>query len=121
MSDNGIDVALNKARQGQGNAIGASFQALAEGSAAKVDAELQRIIPVDRILAQQAEDDSKVRTAFLGNQRRGKNSSVVQFNWPPIVETEPVIDALEASWVTGHEEGADGAKSATFSNENAVV
>src|SRR3989338_10025777 len=59
--------------------IGASFQALAEGSAAKVDAELQRIITVDRILAQQAEDDSKVRTAFLGNQRRGKNSSVVQF------------------------------------------
>lgn len=99
--------------------IGASFQALAEGSAAKVDAELQRILTVDRILAQQAEDDSKVRTELLGNQPRNKNSSVVQFDWPPIAKTEPVIYALKASWVTGPEEGSDGAKPATSSTENA--
>ncbi|TAN83861.1 MAG: HAMP domain-containing protein [Gallionella sp.] len=85
------------------NVIGASFQALAEGSAAKVDAELQRIITVDRILAQQAEDDPKVRAELLGDQSRGKNSPVVQFDWPPAAETEPVIDALKASRVTGLE------------------
>jgi len=62
--------------------IGASFHALAEGSAAKVDAELQRIITVDRLLAQQAEDDLKVHAKLLGNQPQGKNSSAAQFNWP---------------------------------------
>jgi len=98
--------------------IGASFQVLAEGSAAKVDAELQRIFTVDRLLAQQAEDDSKVLTKLHGNQRWGKNSSVARFDWPPIVEAEPVIDALKASWVTGLEEGPDGAE--TSSTENAA-
>jgi PAS domain S-box-containing protein len=101
--------------------IGASFHALAEGSAAKVDAELQRIITVDRILAQRAEEDSKVHAEIIGNQSRDKNSSVVQFNWPPIVETEPVIDAITASWVTGPEGGPNGAKSASSSIENTVA
>lgn len=99
--------------------IGASFQALAEGSAAKVDAELQRIITVDRILAQQAEDDFRVRAELLGNRRQDKNSPAAPFNWPPIVETEPVIDALKASWVTGPEGKPDGA--AILSAGNAVV
>ncbi|MDO8262895.1 MAG: PAS domain S-box protein [Gallionella sp.] len=101
--------------------IGASFHALAEGSAAKVDAELQRIITVDRLLAQQAEDDSKVLAELLGNQPRGKNSSAAQFNWPAIVETEPVIDALKASWVTGTEGGPDVAKTATSSARNTIA
>jgi len=101
--------------------IGASFHALAEGSAAKVDAELQRIITVDRILAQQAEDDSKVRAELLGNQPQGKNSSAAQFNWPPIVQTEPVIDALKASWVTGPEGGPDVTKTATSSAKNTIA
>ncbi len=101
--------------------IGASFHALAEGSAAKVDAELQRIITVDRILAQQAEDDSKVRAELLGNQHRGMNSSAAQFNWPPIAEAEPVIDALKASWMTGPEGEPDGAKTAISSAENTIA
>jgi len=101
--------------------IGASFQVLAEGSAAKVDAELQRIITVDRLLAHQAEDDAKVRAELSGNQPRGRKSSVVQFNWPPIAEAEPVIDALKASWVTGPEGGPDEAKSATSSTGNAAA
>ncbi len=101
--------------------IGASFQALADGSAAKVDAELQRIITVDRILAQQAEDDPKIHAELLGGQIRDKKSSAVRFDWPPIAATEPVIDALKASWVTGPEVGTDGAKPATSSTENATA
>ncbi|MDH4234536.1 MAG: ATP-binding protein [Gallionella sp.] len=101
--------------------IGASFQALAEGSAAKVDAELQRIITVDRVLAQQAEDDPKVRTELLGNQPRGKNSSVVKFDWPPIAQIEPVIDALEASWVTGPEGVPGEVKTVTPTTDNAAA
>ena len=101
--------------------IGASFQALAEGSAAKVDAELQRIITVDRILAQQAEDDSRVRAELFGDKRHDKSSPLVRFNWPTISEAEPVIDALEASWVTGPEEGDDGVKTATPSTGNAAT
>ncbi len=101
--------------------IGASFQALAEGSAAKVDAELQRIITVDRILAQQAEDDPKIHTALLGNQPLIKNLSAFRLDWPTIAATEPVIDALNASWVTGPDEESGGAKPAVSSAGNAVA
>lgn len=90
--------------------IGASFRALAEASGAKVDAELQRIITVDRILAQQAEDDSRVRSELNGSLRQQPNSPVVRFDWPPVVDTEPVIDALRASWVSGLEEDTDEKK-----------
>src|SRR3989338_2437605 len=101
--------------------IGANFQALAEVSAAKVDAELQRILTVDRTLARQAADNSKIRTELIGNQPRGKNSSVVQFDWPTITETESVSGALKASWVTGPEAGLNGAKAATSSTEKAAT
>lgn len=101
--------------------IGANFQALAEVSAAKVDAELQRILTVDRTLAQQAADNSEVRTELLGNPPRGKNSSAAQFNWPPITETWSVSSALKASWVTWPEAGFNGAKAATSSTENAAA
>lgn len=101
--------------------IGTSFHALAEGSAAKVDAELQRIITVDRILAQQAEDDSKVRAELPGNQKRGMNLSAAHFNWPLIVQTEPVIDALKASWVTGPEGKPDVTNTAASSAENTIA
>lgn len=115
-----LSVAYYRGNHELQDVIGASFMALAEASAAKVDAELQRIITVDRILAQQAEDDPRVRTGLHDNQLRDKKSSMVRFNWPPIVETEPVIDALKASWVSGPEE-PDGAKSATTSAENAAA
>ncbi|MDP2758906.1 MAG: ATP-binding protein [Sideroxyarcus sp.] len=101
--------------------IGANFQALAESSAGMVDAEIQRIITSDRILALDADKDPKVHTKLIGNQPLNKNSSVVQFDWPPITEAEPVMGALKASWVTGPEGGLDGAKPATFSTENAAT
>jgi signal transduction histidine kinase len=115
----GLSVAYYRGSSELQDVIGASFQALAEESAAKVDAELQRIITVDRILAQQAAGDSKVRTELFGNQPRDRNSSAVQLDWPPITETESVIGALKASWVTGPEGGLNGEKAATSSTENA--
>lgn len=101
--------------------IGANFQALAEVSAAKVDAELQRILTVDRTLAQQAADNFEMRAELIGNQPRGKNLSAVKFDWPPITETESVSGALKASWVTGPEAGLNGAKAATSSAGNAAA
>lgn len=101
--------------------IGANFQVLAEGSAAKVDAEIQRIITVDRMLAKQAEDDSKLQPALLDNRFRGKNLPVFKIDWPPIAETEPAINMLKASWVTGLEGGPDDAKnSASFPGGTSV-
>lgn len=101
--------------------IGANFQALAEVSAAKVDAELQRILTVDRTLAQQAADNFEVRTELIGNQPRSKNLSAVQFDWPPITETKSVSGALKASWVAGPEAGLNGTKTATSSAGNAAA
>lgn len=101
--------------------IGANFQALAEVSAAKVDAELQRILTVDHTLAQQAADNFEIRAELIGNQPRGKNLSAVQFDWPPITETESVSGALKASRVTGPEAGLNGAKAATSSTGNAAA
>src|SRR3989338_3991273 len=103
------------------NVIGANFQALAEGSAEKVDVELQRIITANRMLARQAAFDPKVRTEFFANQLWDKNSSVVQLDWPPIIEAESAIGALKASWVTGSEGGLNGAKTAISSIENAAA
>ncbi len=103
------------------NVIGENFQALAEGSAAKVDAELQRILTVDSILAQQAVFDPEVRSYLFINQPWDKSSSVVQLDWPPITEAESTIGALKASWVSGPEGGLDSAKNATSSTENAVA
>ncbi|MDO8311204.1 MAG: HAMP domain-containing protein, partial [Sideroxyarcus sp.] len=101
--------------------IGASFQALADGSAAKVDAELQRILTVDSILAQHAAADPEVRSYLFGHQHWDKKSSLVQFDWPPITETESAIGSIKASWVTGPEGGINGIKTATDSTENSAA
>jgi signal transduction histidine kinase len=116
-----LSVAYYRGHHELQDVIGASFMALAEASAAKVDAELQRIITVDRVLAQQAEDDSRVREKLDGSHRRDKNSSNARFNWPPVVETEPVIDALKASWVSGLEQRPEGTNAEAFSAENAAA
>lgn len=103
------------------NVIGANFHVLAEGSAAKVDAEFQRIITIDRILAQQAAGDLKVRAQLFGDQRRGKNSSPVQFDWPVITEAGSATGALKASWVTGPEGAPGGEKKTVFSMDSTMV
>ena len=84
--------------------IGASFQVLAEDSAAKVDAEIQRIIIVDRILAHQAADGFLVKT--LGRPYGSEGSAVVPFDWPRHGEDTETHKGLHASWVTGPESGA---------------
>ncbi|MCK4977267.1 MAG: hypothetical protein KAS36_10090, partial [Anaerolineales bacterium] len=100
--------------------IGTSFQVLAEDSAAKVDAEIMRIIAVDRILAHQAADGYVVRT--LGHSFESKDSTVIPFIWPlPGEETEQHT-GLNASWVTGPESGGpDMAESAAPSTDNGTV
>jgi signal transduction histidine kinase len=92
--------------------IGTSFQVLAEDSAAKVDAEIMRIIAVDRILAHQAEDGYVVST--LGHSFENRDSTVVPFVWPlPGEETEQHT-GLITSWITGPESGGpDTAESTT--------
>ena len=55
------------------NVIGENFQALADGSAAKVDMALQQIITADRILAHDVDDDLKVLAILSSNQSQSKN------------------------------------------------
>jgi signal transduction histidine kinase len=94
--------------------IGTSFRVLAEDSAAKVDAAIQRIITVDRILAHQAADGYVVKT--LGHPYESKDSSVVPFSWPlPSEETESHT-GLNASWITGPEESGPGKEKNTTSS-----
>lgn len=101
--------------------IGANFQALAESSAGKVDAEFQRIITTDRILARQAASDPEARTKLSGNQSGNENSSAVRFDWHSTTEAESVMDALKASWISKPEAEPDGARIATPSANKAEV
>ena len=101
--------------------IGTSFQALAEDGATKVNEEIQRIITVDRMLAQYAAGDSAVRTALLENHLHGKDSSAFRFDWPAINETGSVAGILNASWVTGPEGGPDKKENAVSYPEKATI
>ena len=83
--------------------IGTSFQVLAEDSAAKVDAAIQRIIAVDRILAHDAADGYIVQT--LGHPFDSKDSAVVSFEWPTHGEDTETHESLTSSWIIGPEEG----------------
>ncbi|MDX8403256.1 MAG: ATP-binding protein [Mariprofundaceae bacterium] len=100
--------------------IGTSFQVLAEDSAAKVDAEIQRIIIVDRILAHDAADGYVVKT--LGHPFNSKGSGIVPFDWPEHGEDTETHAGLNASWVTGPEVvGPDGVKSKTSATEQVTT
>jgi len=83
--------------------IGTGFQVLAEDSAAKVDAEIQRILTVDRILAHQAKDGYVVQT--LGHPFHHQNSTIIPFDWPKHGEDLETHQSLRRSWVTGPEAG----------------
>ncbi|MDQ6982780.1 MAG: PAS domain S-box protein [Mariprofundus sp.] len=90
--------------------IGASFQVLAEDSAAKVDAEIQRILTVDRILAHQAKDGFVIQT--LGHPFHHQDSSIVPFDWPHHGEDTETHASLQRSWITGPEAGGPEGKTA---------
>jgi len=92
--------------------IGTSFQVLAEDSAAKVDAEIQRILTVDRILAHQAKDGYVVQT--LGHPFHHQDSSIIPFDWPRHGEDTETHQSLQRSWITGPQAGGpEGASSAS--------
>ncbi len=117
----GLSVAYYRGKSELQEVIGASFQALAEVSAAKVNEEILRIIKVDLMLAQHAASDSSVRTMLTGNHSRGKDSSIFRFDWPVINETESVTGIINASWVTGPEGGPNRAEDAAYSSEKATI
>lgn len=99
----GLSVAYVKGTTELQDVIGASFQALAEDSASKVDAEIQRIIAADRLLARQATADPGVRKALLSTQPGGEGSPAAptRFDWPSVQQAEDSKWILRASWVTG--------------------
>jgi len=100
--------------------IGTSFRVLAVDSAAKVDAEIKRVMTIDRILAHQAEDGYIVKT--LGHPFHKKGSAIVPFDWPKHGEDTETHKGLTASWITGPENGGpDGAKAMAVSTEKAVA
>jgi signal transduction histidine kinase len=81
--------------------IGASFQTLAEVSASKVDAKIERLITDDSAAAGHAAADSAVRQWLLGNHPQSGDASEAKFDWQPAIENGFATDEiLHASWVT---------------------
>ncbi|MFQ5581062.1 MAG: ATP-binding protein [Mariprofundaceae bacterium] len=100
--------------------IGTSFQVLAEDSAAKVDAEIQRILIVDRILAHDAADGYIVKT--LGHPFGSDDTAIVPFDWPEHGEDTETHKGLNRSWITGPEAGGpDGVQSKAPATEPATT
>jgi len=101
--------------------IGTSFRVLAEDSAAKVDAAIQKLMIVDRIWAHKAADGYVVQT--LGHPFGSKDlSTVIPFNWPLPGEDTETHKGLIASWITGPERGGpEGAKSAALPAKKAAT
>jgi len=94
--------------------IGTSFQVLAEDSAAKVDAEIQRIMTVDRILAHQAKDGYVIQT--LGHPFHHQDSTIIPFDWPKHGEDTETHHSLQKSWITGPAAGGSVGEKATASS-----
>jgi signal transduction histidine kinase len=107
----GLSVAYVRGSSELQEVIGASFQVLAEESASKLDAEIQRIITADRLLAQKAAANSAVHTKLSGNRLQGKRSPEIHFDWPPVTATGSVPGALKASWITSPESTLIGSES----------
>ncbi|MFQ6023991.1 MAG: ATP-binding protein [Acidiferrobacterales bacterium] len=101
----GLAVAYIKGNSELQEVIGGSFQALAEDSASKVDAEIQRIVAADRLLARQAATDSSVRNALLSSSRDS-----VQIDWPAVRKAKDGKWVLRSSSVTGPAGGSVGSR-----------
>jgi len=88
---------------------GANFQTLAEVSASKVDAKIERMIIDNHAAAGLAAADSAVSKWLLGNRLQSKGSVEAKFDWRPATENSPAPEGmLHASWITG----ADGTHTA---------
>ncbi len=103
----GLWVAYDRGNSQLEAVIGDSFKALAMNSASKVDAEIQRVIAIDRALASEAAADASLRDAVLGAGRSPGEAG--RASWPA-VESEAQSDwLLRSSWVTGASESDEHA------------
>ncbi|MDJ0955978.1 MAG: sensor histidine kinase [Arenicellales bacterium] len=98
----GLSVAYVRGTTELQEVIGASFKALAEESASKVDAEIRHVIAADRALAVQAASDPQIR-GHLAKFERGPEATDI--NWPEISDNNGTI---HASWVSGPARGPIG-------------
>ncbi len=97
----GLSVAYFQGRTELLQTIGASFQALAEDSASRVDREIQRLVEADLELAAQAMGDRRVQGFLLdGAEAR-------RLHWPE--DSITAGDRVAASWIepAGGSTGAD--------------
>jgi signal transduction histidine kinase len=117
----GLWVAYDRGNSQLQAVIGDSFKALAMNSASKVDAEIQRVIAINRALAAEASADPGLRNALLGSGRSA--GETVQVNWPAAHSEAEADWILRASRVTAATVGllADGARSSTGIVEGAAV
>ncbi|MDH3671233.1 MAG: hypothetical protein OES46_08700 [Gammaproteobacteria bacterium] len=99
----GLAVAYIKGNSELQQVIGGSFQVLAEESASKVDAEIQRVVAADRLLAKRAATDPAVRNALSSSA-----PDAVRIDWPAVRKAEQGKWALRSSWVTGSTGGTVG-------------
>ncbi len=117
----GLWVAYDRGNSQLQAVIGDSFKALAMNSASKIDAEIQRVIAVNRTLAAEAAADADLANALLGAGR--SPGETVQVDWPAVHSEAEADWILRTSHVTGATGGlfADGARSPTGIANGAVL
>jgi len=117
----GLWVAYDRGNSQLQAVIGDSFKALAMNSASKVDAEIQRVIAINRTLAAEAAADPGLRNALLHAGR--SPAEAIQVDWPALDSEDQPDWILRASQVTGAAGGllADGPPSPTGVGRIAAV
>ncbi len=117
----GLWVAYDRGNNQLQAVIGDSFKALAMNSASKVDAEIQRVIVINRALAAEAAADVSLRNALLDAGR--SPGETVRVNWPAVHSEGEADWILRASRVTTATGGlfAEGAGSPTGIGKGAAV
>ena len=94
----GLSVAYIRGSAELQEVIGASFQALAQDSASKVDAEIRHVIVADRLLARQVLKDPEIREHLLTNKQGLQEiPTPSEVGWPSISDD----NTIRASWITG--------------------
>ena len=98
----GLSVAYVKGNTQLKEVIGDSFEALAQDTALKLDTEIQRLIAVDHMLAQQAADDPRLKGRLLNPASAGGGSPAapLRFDWSPPGENAYNHSPVLATWIT---------------------
>jgi signal transduction histidine kinase len=117
----GLWVAYDRGNNQLQAVIGDSFKALAMNSASKIDAEIQRVIAINRTLAAEAAANPALRNALLDAGR--SPGEAIQLNWPAVDSEDQPDWILRASQVTGATGGllADDPQSPTGVDKVAAV